>query len=183
MPVLDYEADIQVANELIGYPNSYFKPIFDSFAPGMWDNVPCSEIACCISYLAGNLDKIYVANYAQGLVNLYQMHNRFGHTPVLGAFIWFDYGDGNGASHTGRVTAIDGNIITTVEGNTNGGYVNRFYYDINSPLIYGYGYPLYNDEEIPDPAPVPPEDPDHPDRPPKGKRKMKTWMFLKRLPF
>lgn len=145
----DVEADIAQAEALIGYPNSYFYPICEEFAPGMWDNVPCSEIACCISYMAGNLSKIYVSNYAQGLVNLYQANNRFGNVPQLGAFIWFDYGDGNGPSHTGRVVDIDtaNGIIYTVEGNV-GGIVRRLSYVIGSSLIYGYGYPNYTGQQI-----------------------------------
>ncbi len=179
MPITDVQADINMAYDVLGYPNSYFESIYAQIGTG-WDwNYCCSEIACCISYMAGNLDKIYVSSYAQGLVNLYQMHGRFGHTPSPGAFIWFDYGDGNGPSHTGRVVAVDGNLVTTIEGNTNGGYVNMFYYDVNNPWIYGYGYPDYTDEPMPDPptppGPFPPE--------PAGKRKMKLWMYLKRIPF
>lgn len=167
----DYEADIAVAEQYLGYGNSYFASIFEEFAPGMWDGVPCSEIACCFSYLAGNLSKIFVSNYAEGLVNLYQQNGRFGYTPELGAFIWFDYG--NGPEHTGRVVDINGSTITTIEGNTNGGYVNKFYYDVSSPLIYGYGYPLYTDEEMPDPGPGPDPGPD-PEPTPTTKKK---WLI------
>lgn len=144
----DVEADVAQAEALVGYPNSYFAPIFAEFS-SLWDGVPCSEIACCISYMAGNLSKIYVSNYAQGLVNLYQANGRFGNVPQLGAFIWFDYGDGNGASHTGRVVDIDtaNGIIYTIEGNV-GGIVRRLSYAINSSLIYGYGYPNYTGQQI-----------------------------------
>lgn len=152
----DYEADIACARSYIGYGNAYFESIFDEFARGMWDGVPCSEIACCFSYLAGNLNKILVSNYAQGLVDLYSNAGRFGHTPELGAFIWFDYGDGNGPSHTGRVVDYDDYTVYTVEGNV-GGIVQALSYPRDSYLIYGYGYPYYTDEEMPGPSPPGPQ--------------------------
>lgn len=142
----DVEKDIEIAYSVIGYPNSYFAPIFAEFS-SLWDGVPCSEIACCISYMAGNLSKIYVSNYAAGLVSLYQQHNRFGHTPQKGAFIWFDYGDGAGPSHTGRVVNVENNIVYTIEGNV-GGIVRALTYSINDPTIYGYGYPEYTGQQI-----------------------------------
>lgn len=142
----DREKDIQTAKSLIGKPNSYFKPIWQKFASG-WDGASCSETACCISYLAGNLSKIYVSNYAAGLVAKFKMFGRFGHEPVLGAFIWFDYKDGQGASHTGRVVEVGATTIKTIEGNINNQVVSRTYYK-DSPYIYGYGYPNYTDEDI-----------------------------------
>ena len=167
----DYEADIAKALSYVGYSDNYFHSIWSEFATG-WDGEECSEIACCISYKAGNLSKILVSNYAQGLVDRYQAAGRFGYTPALGAFVWFQYGSGT-PEHTGRVVGIDGSIITTIEGNTNGGYVNKFYYDVSSPLIYGYGYPLYTDEEMPDPGPGPGPGPD-PEPTPTTKKK---WLI------
>lgn len=171
----DYEVDIEVAKQYIGYPNNYFRSIFESFAPGLWDNVPCSEIACCFSYLAGNVSKIYVSNYAEGLKNLYLSNNRFGHTPMLGAFVWFTYGSGT-PEHTGRVIDFDSTTITTIEGNVGGGVVKRTY-PIDSSLIYGYGYPLYTDEDIPVP------DPPDPGPTPSVKSHLKVWMMTRRIPF
>lgn len=143
----DVQADLDMMQSVIGYPNSYFYPICEEMMPGLWDNVPCSEIACCISYMAGNLSKIYVSNYAQGLVNAYQAAGRFGNTPMPGAFIWFDYGDGQGPSHTGRVHRIENGIVYTVEGNV-GGIVQALSYPVGSSLIYGYGYPNYTGQQI-----------------------------------
>lgn len=144
----DYEADIDQAIKYLGLPNWYFKEIFGKFSSA-WDDVPCSEIACCVSFEAGNLSKIYVSNYAEGMYQLYNAAGRFDHTPKLGDFIWFDYGAGV-PEHTGRVIEIDsvGGYITTIEGNTNGGYVNKFTYSINDPTIFGYGHPNYTDEEF-----------------------------------
>lgn len=144
----DYEADIDQAIKYLGLPNWYFRDIFGKFSSS-WDNVPCSEIACCVSFEAGNLSKIYVSNYAEGMYRLYDAAGRFDHTPKLADFIWFDYGAGV-PEHTGRVIEIDNvnNLITTIEGNTNGGYVNKFTYSINDPRIFGYGHPNYTDQEF-----------------------------------
>ena len=142
----DVEKDIEIMLSVIGYPNNYFYPICEEMMPGLWDNVPCSEIACCFSYMAGNLSKIYVASYAQALADLYRANGRFGTVPQPGAFVWFDYGSG-GAEHTGRVWKVENGVLYTVEGNV-GGMVRQLTYDVNSPLIYGYGYPNYTGQQM-----------------------------------
>lgn len=140
----DAQRDVDMALSVVGKSNDYFKSIWEQFASG-WDGAPCSEIACCISYMAGNISTIWVSNYAEGLVNLFKAHGRFGNNAELGAFIWFQYGDGV-PSHTGRVVDINDGLITTVEGNIDNKVVIRQYY-IDSDYIYGYGYPLYNNVE------------------------------------
>lgn len=144
------ERDVQVAESVIGKSNDFFKPIWNEFAAGYgWDGAPCSEIACCISYMAGNLDIIPVSNYAQGLVDKFKKAGMFGHEPVVGAFVFFDYKDGNGFSHTGRVIAVTGDYITTVEGNIGGKVVKRDYRK-DTYYLGGYGYPDYNRVDIPE---------------------------------
>ena len=50
----------------------------------------------------------------------YRAHNAFYRQPQVGDQVFFgDYGN---EGHTGIVVAVSGNIITTVEGNTSGGY-------------------------------------------------------------
>lgn len=155
----DVDADCEMMMSVIGYPNSWFYPKWVQFASGaLWDGQSCSEIACCISYMAGNLSKIYVSNYAQGLADLFRANGRFGSTPSRGAFIWFDY-DGDGVpDHTGRVYEIlqDG-TIHTVEGNV-GGLVRELYYAPGTSYIYGYGYPNYDNDPMINPDdPTPPK--------------------------
>lgn len=154
----DVQNDVAAALDVVGWPNSDFYYYWTHYVSGglPWDGESCSEIACCISYFGGNLSKIYVSNYAEGMYNLYLANNRFGHTPSLGAFIWFDYGAGV-PEHTGRVVAIDNNAgtITTVEGNVYN-YVAEFTYSINDPTIFGYGYPNYTDQPTPPPTPPTP---------------------------
>lgn len=156
----DVEADIQAAIDVIGWPDSAFYTYWHDYVSGglPWDGEECSEIACCISYFGGNLSKIAVSNYAAGLVDLFRAGvngTSFGSVAMPGAFIWFTYGSGE-PEHTGRVIDVSNGIITTVEGNIrNLDYVAQFTYPENSPLIYGYGYPNYDNQQIPTP-PTPP---------------------------
>lgn len=139
----DRQRDIDMAISVIGRSNDYFKDIWIQFASG-WDGAPCSEIACCISYMAGNLNTIPVSNYAAGLVDEFRKRGRFGFLAEPGSFIFFTYG--NGPEHTGRVIDVNDHIITTVEGNIDNKVVQRSYYD-DSAYIYGYGYPDYSEIE------------------------------------
>ena len=77
----------------------------------------------------------------------YRAHNAFYRQPQVGDQVFFgDYGN---EGHTGIVVAVSGNIITTVEGNTSGGYgvesngdgvyIKR--YNISTQYIPGFGRP------------------------------------------
>ena len=77
----------------------------------------------------------------------YRAHNAFYRKPQVGDQVFFgDYGN---EGHTGIVVAVSGNIITTVEGNTSGGYgvesngdgvyIKR--YNISTQYIPGFGRP------------------------------------------
>ena len=134
------EKDVEKALELIGKPDEYFKAVWAEFDPGYgWDGAECSEIACCISYLAGNIDTIPVANYAELLCNKFKNMGRFGKDPHAGDFIFFGYGT---PEHTGRVVNVTDYTITTVEGNVSD-HVAKRYYARSNDWIYGYGYPEY----------------------------------------
>lgn len=159
----DAEADVQTMEDYTGYYNSYFYQFWVQFASAQaWDGQSCSEIACCIDWLAryispdfaSNINKIYISNYAQGLYDLFWAAGRVGTAPQIGAFVWFDYGDGNGLSHTGRVMRFDASNVHTFEGNVGGLTVQRDY-PINSPYIAYYGYPNYDNIPIPTPTPTP----------------------------
>lgn len=139
----DFERDIDVALSLIGKTEKDIHKIWDEFTQG-WDGAWCSETACCISYLAGNLDTIWVSNYAVGLSRLFKQNGRFGREPKLGAFIFFGYA---GPDHTGRVVGITDTTVQTVEGNIGGRVVKRSY-NRNNSYIYGYGYPEYREDDM-----------------------------------
>ena len=77
----------------------------------------------------------------------YRAHNAFYRQPQVGDQVFFgDYGN---EGHTGIVVAVNGNVITTVEGNTSGGYgvesngdgvyIKR--YNISTQYIPGFGRP------------------------------------------
>lgn len=79
--------------------------------------------------------------------NYYRAHNAFYRVPNVGDQVFFgDYGN---EGHTGIVIDVEGSIVTTVEGNTSGGYgvdangdgvyIKR--YDIRTQYIPGFGRP------------------------------------------
>lgn len=135
----DRERDVQIAESLIGKSNDYFKNIWSEFGTG-WDGAPCSEIACCISYMAGNLNTIPVSNYAEGLYKAFKKKGTVGDVPQVGAFVFFGYG--NAPDHTGRVVEVTDKMVITIEGNINNKVVRRSYNFTNN-YIFAYGYPDY----------------------------------------
>ena len=77
----------------------------------------------------------------------YRAHSAFYRKPQVGDQVFFgDYGN---EGHTGIVVAVNGNIITTVEGNTSGGYgvdangdgVYLKKYNTSTQYIPGFGRP------------------------------------------
>lgn len=83
--------------------------------------------------------------------NYYRKMGRFYTSPQVGDQVFFgSYGN---EGHTGLVVAVNGDIITTVEGNTsgssgvvsNGGGVFKKQYNIKTQYIPGYGRPNYAD--------------------------------------
>ena len=158
----DVDADIQAMNDYLGYYNSWFyENAWKHFAePPYWDGESCSEIACSISYLGGNISKIYVSNYAQGLADLFRANGRF-YTPAQGAqrgdFIWFDYDHDGVPDHSGRVMSIDPDgTIHTFEGNVYS-VTATFQYNPNDPTIFGFGRPNYDYDPENPPGPAPPK--------------------------
>lgn len=73
----------------------------------------------------------------------YKQNNAFHRTnPRVGDQIFFSYSAGE-YSHTGIVVAVNGNTITTVEGNTSDS-VGRRTYETSNYSIAGYGTPDWN---------------------------------------
>lgn len=71
----------------------------------------------------------------------YKTAGRWTRDPQPGDQIFF-YDDGGQINHTGIVESVDGNTVTTIEGNSSD-RVARRQYDINSGYIAGYGCPLW----------------------------------------
>lgn len=78
-------------------------------------------------------------------VNYYKAKNRFGTYPRVGAQIFFTK-DKTTSYHTGIVVSINGDKITTVEGNASDSVAKKVY-DKSDPLILGYGYPDYSESK------------------------------------
>ena len=79
--------------------------------------------------------------------------------PQAGDQIFFTYSPGE-YSHTGLVEVVNGDTVTTIEGNTSDS-VGRRNYNIGNPVIAGYGRPKWElavDAVIPD-DPVTPSEP------------------------
>lgn len=141
----DREKDVAVMKEIIGRDADYIKNAWLQFASAYgWDGAWCSETACSVSYLAGNVGKIPVSNYAEGLVKEFKKAGKFGSTPHPGDFIFF--ASNKTPDHTGRVIAVEGNNVITCEGNISGRVVRRIW-PKSIYYIYGYGYPDFDDIE------------------------------------
>ena len=71
---------------------------------------------------------------------------RVGKTPKVGANIFYT-SDGTEAKvhHTGLVVGYDNSIVYTIESNVSN-MTKKLKVNINSPKIYGYGYPKYDPE-------------------------------------
>lgn len=89
----------------------------------------------------------YAANYFNEKGELFK---RGTYTPIPGDVIYFQ--NSKGFSHTGIVVSVNNTTVTTVEGNTGTGsnYVGKKSYNMNDSYIYGYGYPDYVKEPVPD---------------------------------
>ena len=62
-----------------------------------------------------------------------------GKKPSPGDLIFFDWEQDGGRDHVGIVTAVEGNVIFTVEGNSSDRCRMKRYY-LDDPVIYGYGH-------------------------------------------
>lgn len=88
------------------------------------------------------------------LMDNFKKAGRFDKTPKIGDCIFFSGSRHSGANHIGIVSAVNGNTISTIEGNTssgtavidNGGEVALKSYDVNNSNILGYGHPMYEGE-------------------------------------
>ena len=75
-------------------------------------------------------------------VQYYKQYNRWYTSPQAGDQIFFTYAPGE-YSHTGLVESVDGNRVTTIEGNASD-QVMRKVYSKNDGVIAGYGRPRWN---------------------------------------
>lgn len=130
---------------LPGYPhNGYGYPWCHSF------------LSVCLKRagLTPNEDFPYTAGCETG-VAWFRQRGRFGPTPRVGALVYYGPGGGTHVEWVQKVTATE---IVTIGGNTSGSLEGRYYngdgvYEKhvprNSPRIYGYGYPNYEEDDVP----------------------------------
>ena len=108
----------------------------------------------CIYIAAGrNVSKAFACKptsiYGAGVYwafKEYRDNNMTIDAPVPGAQIFF-YDETGELAHTGLVYSVDGDTITTVEGNVNCAVVSRTF-PINDKSIAGYGMPKYEESNI-----------------------------------
>lgn len=91
----------------------------------------------------------------------YKAEGRTGKTPKLGAQVFFGSNEDD-LYHTGMVIAINGNKITTEEGNSEN-QVKQHNYTLGAKgsKVFGFGYPRYTEQAAaePDPEPTPVPEP------------------------
>ena len=86
----------------------------------------------------------------------YKNAGRLFKSPKVGDQIFFHNSKKTSIAHTGIVKAVDSTYVYTIEGNTssasgveaNGGGVFEKKYALTYGRIYGYGRPLYDEEEV-----------------------------------
>lgn len=149
--VIDYslhERIIEAARNEIGTKTGkkYWDNLFNG-SPGYVNGDSTPWCACFVKWcfdkigegsrISGVKNKAYVPSYrAWGLSN-----GLWTNTPSPGDIIIFRYSPSSSGSHIGFVESVNGNSITTVEGNTgrsNHGEVKRNTYNINSSYIFGF---------------------------------------------
>ena len=133
----------------------YEKEVF-----GSTGNYWCASFVSWCFYQAANCDKAK-ATQVLGVLSMacetirstMMSKGRYDRTVKPGDTIFFTGTRHAGANHIGIVISVDGNTITTVEGNTsskefndNGGCVASHTYSINDGKIMGFGHPAYDDE-------------------------------------
>lgn len=97
----------------------------------------CFKEAGQSNKLSGLGNKAYVPSY----VNWAKNNGTWNSSPQPGDLIVFRWSSSSNGSHIGFVESVNGNTITTIEGNTGYSYhgeVKRNYFNKNSSYIYGF---------------------------------------------
>lgn len=112
----------------------------------------CAAYVSAVAIKCGITDIMPTECGCDAMINLYKKLGRWqesdGYTPQIADVIFYDWGDtGNGdnvggSDHVGIVTAVNGNVLTVIEGNVSDkvGYRTM---RVNGRYIRGYGLPDY----------------------------------------
>lgn len=103
-----------------------------------------------------NLGKKNLSASCTQLVRKFKSNQSFFTSPQKGDLIFFDWDKSGDADHVGFVLSIDGNIITTIEGNSSD-MVKKNTYFVGDTRILGYGRPNYDAEDVTPAQPSQPE--------------------------
>lgn len=140
-----YARDLDAIGNFYNYPKNGFEwcdMFYDWLVVTAFGAETAKKLLCQPDYSAG-AGCYYSQQY-------YRLAGRFFTDPEPGDQIFFTYRAGD-VSHTGIVVAVEGSIVTTIEGNNADG-VNKCSYSINDSRIYGYGRPDWGmDGEDPEP--------------------------------
>ena len=139
-----YARDLDAAGYYNGGKNGF--AWCDVFVDWCFFKVYGAEEAQRVQCQSGDLGAacVYSAQY-------YRAKNRFDRNPQPGDQVFF-YADGT-IGHTGLVVEVDAGSVTVVEGNSSD-RVRKLRYDRASPVIAGYGHPLYDEPSENAAAPV-----------------------------
>lgn len=125
-----------------GMPNQPWCAMFVSWC--------ANEIGISITvipkYASVALGLEWFQNKGSDFYKSYEETQRGEYTPICGDIVFFK---SNGASHTGIVVKVVGDIMYTIEGNTSDRVLLRFYYYKNYDKITGYGIPNYQASSTP----------------------------------
>src|ERR1051325_5597871 len=102
----------------------------------------------CDMFLAWAADQAGVQSWAgefastQDHAKWFQQQNAWGTSPEPGAIVFFSWSGDHSVDaidHVGLVESVSGSTLHTIEGNTDGGVLERRTRDISN--VVGYGYP------------------------------------------
>lgn len=156
---------IKIATGQIGYRESGVNhQKYSPAVPGLeWSqNQPwCATFISWLFLKAGGSSIAPRTASCENGVDWYKAKGRFGHSPKVGAQVFYG---ANGGVHTELVVAVGNGEFTTIGGNTSGSLNGRYYagdgvyrksVDNDESRIYGFGYPLYSGDTKPIPNPYP----------------------------
>lgn len=132
-----------------------------------YDDPWCAAFVSAVGMAAGLRDVILPHVNCDGMIASYKLAGRWiendAYTPKAGDIIFYDWqdsgaGDNTGSSdHVGIVTAVNGQMITVIEGNYSDAVKQRYIY-VDGRFIRGYAVPNYGlaaDKDSPAPADPP----------------------------
>lgn len=117
-----------------------------------YDDPWCAAFVSAVGMAAGLRDVILPHVNCDGMIASYKLAGRWiendAYTPKAGDIIFYDWqdsgaGDNTGSSdHVGIVTAVNGQMITVIEGNYSDAVKQRYIY-VDGRFIRGYAVPDY----------------------------------------